>query len=604
MQNQNVPACKTARTLPLLVLLMVATFTTKAADRPPVTTARPHATFTTTQLAQLNRALASHHANYDAAARMLREPFHSPGYHTTLQGGFVHGTRASLVYAVALLDTGDEVLLRRAEDVLRRVIALQDQDPDHKTYGIWPWFLEEPLDKMSPPDWNWADFCGVQLLQVALDHRDRLSPEVARLVDTSIRHAARSIQRRNMGPGYTNIAIMGAYVTLVAAEFYDWNDLREYALTRFRRFYDYTKVQGAFTEYNSPTYTIVALSELGRMKLHVKDPAARRMVEELYRLAWTDVARHFHAPTRQWAGPHSRSYGTLLGQGTLAFLQRATEGRVDFGADEPGIVEQRLPVPCPRDLEVFFTALTAPREVEQTYLKAEPPVVGTTHLESSFALGSVNRGDFWNQRRSLVAYWGTATQPSYLHLRVLRDGYDFSAAQFFSTQRRGDVLAAINFGTDGGNTHISLDRLTNGAVRARDLRLRFEFGGEAAKTRLRIPEKPAGPVRISFDGLQLNLAVPYAVFAAEKPHWETSAKGNKACLDLVFYHGDEREFRLGEMREAAIGLALRLAQGQADAPEVKTNASDNRLALAWNELRVNIPVRPDKVGVLQKAVRY
>ena len=140
------------------------------------------------------------------------------------------------------------------------MIGLQDQDPASKTYGIWPWFLEEPLARMSPPDWNWADFCGVQLLQVALDHRDRLTPEVRSLVDVSIQHAARSVERRNVGPGYTNIAIMGTYVTLVASELYGWDDLHRYALARLRRFSDYTKVQGAFTEYNSPTYTVVARS--------------------------------------------------------------------------------------------------------------------------------------------------------------------------------------------------------------------------------------------------------------------------------------------------------------------------------------------------------
>jgi hypothetical protein len=67
---------------------------------------------------------------------MLRELLRSPGYHTTLKGGFVHPTRSSLTYAVALLDTGDEALRRRAEEVLRRVIALQEQKPASKSHGI------------------------------------------------------------------------------------------------------------------------------------------------------------------------------------------------------------------------------------------------------------------------------------------------------------------------------------------------------------------------------------------------------------------------------------------------------------------------------------
>jgi hypothetical protein len=59
------------------------------------------------------------------------------------------------------------------------------------------------------------------------------------------------------------------------------------------------------------------------MRQHVRDAEMRRLVEEVYRLAWEEVAHHFHAPTRQWAGPHSRAYQTLLPGDTLALLERS-----------------------------------------------------------------------------------------------------------------------------------------------------------------------------------------------------------------------------------------------------------------------------------------
>ena len=137
------------------------------------------------------KALAEEDKRYDPAEQMIRRPFSSPGYHTTLKGGDVHPTRDSLNYAVALLNSGEPGRLERAERILRRVISLQDQDPNSRTYGIWSWFMEEPLEKMSPPDWNWADFCGAQLLQVAIDHTDRLPADLQRQVKDSILHAGR-----------------------------------------------------------------------------------------------------------------------------------------------------------------------------------------------------------------------------------------------------------------------------------------------------------------------------------------------------------------------------------------------------------------------------
>ncbi len=565
-----------------------------------VSSVRRFAPLTTEQRERLQRALAPLDRQYDPGEQMLRQPFSSPGYHTTLTGGEVHSTRAALTYAVALLDTGDAANQARAEAILRRVVGLQDQNPEHKTYGIWSWFLEEPLEKMSPPDWNWADFCGTALLQVALDHRERLPADLMAKVDAAIQHAARSIQKRNVGPSYTNIAIMGSYVTLVAAELYGLEDLRAYALARWRRFHEYTFHHGAFAEYNSPTYTIVALKELGRLRQHVQDPEARRLTEEIYRLAWEEIAQHFHAPTRQWAGPHSRSYSTLLRPDVLALIQRATDGRVTFGAEDTSLDEHRLPLPCPPDFEPFFTRLSAPRELRKTFVKTEPPVIGTTYLEPAFTVGTINRGDLWNQRRALVAYWGTAARPSSLQLRFLHDGYDLAAAQFFSAQSGGRVLVGINFAVDGGDRHPSLDRIKDATIRAQDLRVRFELGGAARQARVVVPNRLEDVAVIRWDDLRIQWAAAFATFGQDQGRWEAGKDRDKAWLDLVLYSGAERTIRLAELTQAGVGIALRLSTGDEPAPLVQTQLPDRQLRMVWDGLMVQIPLTPGKASDLQK----
>lgn len=582
------------------------------ADSAPVASApskEPHLpmALTDSQRQRLRQALEPLDAQYDSGEKMLRRPFSSPGYHTALKGGTVHPTRESLAYAVALLDTGEPQREKRAEDILRRVIALQDQDPASKTYGIWSWFLEEPLAKMSPPDWNWADFLGVQLLQVALYHRDRLPADLAKAVDDSIRHAANSIRKRNVGPGYTNIAIMGTYVTLVAAETYGDEDLKRYAMERLRRFHEYSRHHGAFTEYNSPTYTIVALKELGRLRQHARDPEAKRLAEDIYRMAWEEIAHHFHAPTRQWAGPHSRAYSDLLGKDTLALIQRSTSGRVDFGLSDtrPSADEHRLQTPCPPDLEPYFVSLEQPRELVKTFVRDEKaPVVGTTYLAPAFALGTINRGDLWNQRRPLIAHFGSAERPSYLRLRFLHDGYDFAAARFWGRQKGGRVLAAVNIATDGGDRHPSLDRIKNATIRAKDLRLRFEFGGAAAAAELEAPESLDRPVSLKRDGLHIGIAVPYARFGEGTGRCEAGRDEKTAFLDVVLYEGEERTFRLAELNEARAGLALLLSEKEEALPAVAVSASGGRLKMDWNDLGLDIPLHPDTTAALgEKAGR-
>jgi hypothetical protein len=524
------------------------------------------------------QALETQDQNYDAGEQMLRTPYSSPGYHTTLTGGFVHGTRNTLDYAVALLDSGDADRLARAEQVLRRVIALQDQDPNSRTYGIWSWFLEEPLDKMSPPDWNWADFCGTQLLQVAIDHADRLPADLRQGVKGSILHAARSIQRRNVGPGYTNIALMGTYVTLVAGERFNVPELADYGRQRLRRFYDYTREKGSFTEYNSPTYTLVAIEEISRMMQHVRDTESQKLLKELNGLAWRHVARRFHPATKQWAGPHSRCYATLLRPSALAAIQRASAGKIEFLPEAEAwesLDTHRVKLDCPPDLFYYFTTLTGPRmEVEAFERNASPEhdIIGTTYLHPDFTLASINIGDLWNQRRPLVAYWTTPSGPAAMRLRCLHDDYDYSSASLFTVQDKADILGAVLFATDRGDTHISIDKIQNATITAKDLRLRLQF--EGAVSGLAIPERLrlGEPVRFTCGSVGGTFYVHAAQFTGLRPTIESGRQRDEAWIDIVLYQGPDRPFNFSRTAEAAIVFSLSMAPSTGSLPTTAPSA--------------------------------
>ncbi len=544
-------------------------------------------------------ALESQHARYDPAEKMIRRPFSSPGYHTTLEGGYVHPTRDSFRYAVALLDSGDPEYQQRACDILDRCIDLQDQDPDSRTYGIWSWFMEEPLDKMSPPDWNWADFCGTQLLQVAVDHMHRLPEPLRKKVRESIIHAARSIIRRNVGPGYTNIAIMGTYVTLVAGERFDNAELFDYGRKRLRRFCEYTREKGSFSEYNSSTYTVVAVEEITRMLTHVRDPECRELIENLNRFAWLHIGRHFHAPTRQWAGPNSRSYRTFLRSSDLAFIQRATGSNVKF-VDEDDLYDStdahRLRAVCPPDYYHYFTDLPEPRLEVETFGRngrGRHDIVGTTYMHPDFCLGTVNIGDLWNQRRPVLAYFKTPDGPLAMRIRCLHDDYDYSSASIFTVQDKANALSVINFATDRGDTHISLDRLKNGCITAEDLRVRIQFEGPMNKLALPEQFQVAEPVEIGSGPTKINLQIPFAGFDDNRIRTEITKSDNKAALDIILYSGPKRRIDFNKIDTAAVALALSLNPQPTD-PPARAALNDTTLTAHWHNLKIQTPSKPAK----------
>lgn len=82
---------------------------------------------------------------------MIREKYTTNGYHTALQNvEQVHSIRSSIEYAQGLLDTGLTDAEDRAFAVIRQIVSLQDHDPASVTYGIWSYYLEEPLSSMRP----------------------------------------------------------------------------------------------------------------------------------------------------------------------------------------------------------------------------------------------------------------------------------------------------------------------------------------------------------------------------------------------------------------------------------------------------------------------
>lgn len=81
------------------------------------------------QLAKMNEA-------YDEDIKMYRHKLSSPGYHTTITEGFVHGTREALRHALLLLNEGSAESAKRASDIIEATISLQDQNPENDTYGI------------------------------------------------------------------------------------------------------------------------------------------------------------------------------------------------------------------------------------------------------------------------------------------------------------------------------------------------------------------------------------------------------------------------------------------------------------------------------------
>lgn len=538
---------------------------------------------------------------YDPNACAVTQWRGENGYHSTIVNQYVHSTRESLGYAYQLLNRDHPGDRERAMDILDCIVPLQDTDPASRTYGIWSYYTEEPLSQMAPPDWNWADFCGKEIMHILLDHPDKLPPEMTAMLRRSLHHACNSIRIRDMGPGYTNISVMGTYVTLVGGGLLGDDSLVQYAKRRLRTLHKFNIEKGSFNEYNSPTYTLVLADDLSNACKYAKDPEDLALFEDLSDLAWRTVAEHYHFKTKQWAGPHARAYTMLQTKALQLKIQRALDYRIQLvGLDEEGIADL-LPMDffslnhcCPAKYVPYFTQEREAAEINQRIYQSD---IATAYIAPNYTIGNFYQCTFWNQKRNMLCYFGDEKGPVYCGLKVLHDFYDYSSGVIVTAQQKNRCVSLINFITDGGDTHCSLDMVKNATIAASDIRIRFEFGG--AIDDLTVSEKEPGHYLVQKDGVRIRTLVPYVKFGdfpvsfdlhREEDHInETgghSVKGAVCCLDIVLYHGQKREINFKELDECVCTFAFEITDGAFSAPDISVERVKEGIAATAGNLQV------------------
>lgn len=543
---------------------------------------------------------------FDSDAGLLRTRWKGPGYHTRVPAGtIVHEVRSSLDYALALAELGDAASLARVDRILREVLPLQDLDPASPSYGIWPWLLEEPIERMSPPDWNWADFCGVRLAHLLGLSRSRLDPARLEAAERALAAAAYSIFRRNVGPGYTNIAFKGALVAGVAGELLDDPVLLHYAERRLERFLAHIAEQGGFTEYSSPPYGMLMLTEAERGLLLARSPRLRALVDRVHRLCWEDFAGAFHLPTGQLCGPLSRTYDDLLPESLVAQWEERLGSPIlrPRSLSAPPEQAPAYPMPpqaCPPDIRdtVLATARTEQFTRQRYVWSATEPKrerVGSRWRGADACLGSANYENFWTQRRPIHGCWRVGDDVAALRVTMRHDGdRDFCSGAVRAAQAGRDIAVICSLVTGRGDFHDVLDKPVDGVFRLSGLEVAVILRGPGASIR-----EPAPGVFLLACGDWAAVVQPVlAVFPGHRVSWRAEPAVDQVVLRAVVDEGAPLVLVPAAVESFAIAFALSLQPALAPRPplwsaEAKEGRCLLRVEAQEGALSVVAPLRPE-----------
>ena len=513
--------------------------------------------------------MAKYRMGFDEEALMTK--FHTGSaqemYHTQLFDTDVHDISPTSEYAAdrIICDKNYEL----GEKIFEKVIALQDTNPESKTYGLWPWYAEETLEEMERPDYNMADFNAKAMIVSLYEAGDNLSQSIREKMYKSIEMACQCIINRNVDLGYTNVCIMDCFVTCAAGELMGNKKLLDYGRNKLLQFIYYTKGKGDIAEYNSPTYTIVTINDIGDFLKYLKDEEVLRYANEINHMLWNMLAQHFDYNILQLIGPQERAYADYVGAEFLSTIAKgcgidySTHPKFDVycsGEMRAKYFEETRKNPkCPEDLIPYFSGEKAFGDVRKMIIDGfnfpffEFPKAATVRRGKGYAVGSINKSEMWNQRRPLLGYIYDDKKDFSFRVKCYHDGFDFSAGGFHAVQDKSNILGSINFSENRGDTHVCIDMISGGRLVAEELKMTFEICGDTKKIKYR---KENGMLILNINDVTVRINAFIKEFGKNKVEESIDITDDMFQYSIVFYKGERKTLELCDADIAMMAYTL------------------------------------------------
>ena len=535
----------------------------------------------------IRRKLIKLHEQWDSSENLIGEYKDAvgAGYHSRLTG-IVHETNKSAEYATAILYLEDSEHYDRADKVFMKLAQIQDVDKDSDTFGLWSYYMEEPLSEMRAPDYNFSDFIGKHFIYALSQRSHCLRPETVEVMKTALKNAISCSIKRNVSCDYSNISMMSCMTIISAGELLKDQNFFETGKRRLKKAYEYNKFCGAFSEYNSSTYTPLLIVELTRMLMYFKDKECRDMAFELHDMAWEDLSRYYNINSDEIAPPQKRAYRDIDDGQLSAFVYIATDGKYgnfDRAGNLP-LSYLTLPIRCPDKFIGNF--LMGKRFFEQTYYRKNnirsndedtvivrnvdsPDLKAYTYIDGSCAMGTFDKSDLWNQRRTCSVVWKYGEKVRSFRMRGIIGDYDYCSAVVAADMYENIIVGAFGYVTDHGSFHYILDKDKSSVIKTNRLAFVFELSGDCNDVKI---ERFGDDFVISDPSLKINLRIYDWVFDGNKG--EIKQKDNR--IELVAYDGEEREFDISTLKESFGAFAM----------SINTDLPKGGVVSDWDTVRI------------------
>jgi hypothetical protein len=347
-----------------------------------------------------------------------------------------HDPRATLAYALVLLRDAAPDDLARAERAITNVLSLQERRDDDAHLGNFRWLYEDEV----VTDLNAVEFFLDALVEIVADHGARLAPGTAAAVRDAIALGLEEIDRLDVHPSYTNVALSDICNSVLGGEAVCDDACVERGRRRLDEWLEFTARSGAPHEFNSPTYCALDILGLAALAARTRDEAIALRARVAEERLWLHVATHYHPSLAQLAGPHSRSYrdGWTGAPGYLKLLLwrllgddalRRVTPYFPRGREEAHTAIAAAELHCPAYVQGWLREKRFPFECTET-ADREGGLDITTCMAEGWALGTASRSytvgappEPWPMFNSTLLHFRRDRDPGYgaLYARYVID---------------------------------------------------------------------------------------------------------------------------------------------------------------------------------------
>jgi len=217
------------------------------------------------------------------------------------------GVRDCFLFLLDGLDT-KTLTDQQIEWTLHLVATRVITDSTAKTFGnmYWGW-LEKNNDT---GDGNNVEFCVQYGILIKILFNDRLSAEAKRSLDKIFDYALNGVRDLPVRVSYTNIYLMRIWNLVALGQVYDQPKVIEEGRKHLDIWLQHVSHYGN-REYDSPTYSGVALESLILLHQFAKDPDIQKKVSDALNFLLNDLCSHYHSEAGFLGGAHSRDYNRV-----------------------------------------------------------------------------------------------------------------------------------------------------------------------------------------------------------------------------------------------------------------------------------------------------